>query len=231
MTARRPGLWARILAAIERLAPGEALSGLLDRLRAPPERSVAFTIALIALGAKMAKADGRVTVAEVAAFREVFTIPPAELGNVARVFDLARTDVAGYEDYARRIALMFRGDGETLRDVLEGLFHIAAADGRYHPAEDAFLRRVAEIFDLPDREFRALRARVTPEAPTDCYDVLGVTPDMPLESIRAAWRRAVRDGHPDRLIARGLPPEAVRLAEQRLIAVNRAWETIRSKAA
>lgn len=230
MSARRQGLWARILAALEWLAPGEALSGLFERLRAPPERSVAFAIALIALGAKMAKADGRVTTAEVAAFREVFTIAPSEMAHVARVFDLARTDVAGYEDYARRIGSMFAGDRETLRDVMEGLFHIAAADGSYHPAEDAFLRRVAEIFALPDREFRALRARFAPDTPTDCYDVLGVTPDMPLDAIRTAWRNAVRDGHPDRLIARGLPPEAVRLAEQRLIAINRAWDTIRSAA-
>lgn len=231
MSPRRSGLWSRILAALEWLAPGEALSGLFDRLRAPPERSVAFTIAIIALGAKMAKADGRVTTAEVAAFREVFTIAPSEVANAARVFDLARTDVAGYEEYARRIASMFAGDSETLCDVMEGLFAIAVADGGYHPAEDAFLRRVAEIFDLPDRQFRSLRARFAPSTPTDCYDVLGVTPDMPLDAIRLAWRNAVRDGHPDRLIARGLPPEAVRLAEQRLIAINRAWDTIRADAA
>lgn len=231
MSRRRPGLWARIRAALERLAPGEALSGVFERLRAPPERSVAFTIAIIALGAKMAKADGRVTTTEVAAFREVFTIAPSELGNAARVFDLARTDVAGYEDYARRIARLFADDAETLCDVMEGLFHIAVADGAYHPSEDAFLRRVADIFAVPDRDFRALRARFAPGSATDSYDVLGVTPDTPMEQVRAAWRRAVRDGHPDRLIARGLPPEAVRLAEQRLIAVNRAWETIRAQAA
>ncbi len=127
-------LWDRILALLERLAPGETLSGLFDRLRAPPERSVAFTIAVIALGAKMAKADGRVTSDEVAAFREVFVIAPAEEANAARVFDLARTDVAGFEDYAERIARMFEDDAEVLRDLLEGLFHIAVADGDYHPA-------------------------------------------------------------------------------------------------
>ena len=231
MSAARTGLWARIRDALDRLRPGEALSRLFERLRAPPERSVAFTIAVIALGAKMAKADGRVTTAEVAAFREVFVIAPDELDNAARVFDLARTDVAGFEDYARRIARMFAGDAATLRDVMEGLFHIAVADGSYHPAEEGFLRRVAAIFALPDAEFRALRARFAPGSPMDCYDVLGVTPDTPLDAVRAAWREAVREGHPDRLIARGLPPEAVRLAEQRLIAVNRAWEAIRARAA
>ena len=224
-------LWSRILAVLERLAPGEALSGLFDRLRAPPERSVAFTIAVIALGAKMAKADGRVTRDEVAAFRDVFVIAPAEEANAARVFDLARTDVAGFEDYAARVAAMFAGDPETLRDLIEGLFHIAVADGAYHPDEDAFLRRVAEIFALPEREFRALRARFAPGSPGDCYDVLGVAPDAPMREVRAAWRAAVRDSHPDRAMARGLPEEAVKLAEARLVAVNRAWETIRARAA
>lgn len=221
-------LWSRILDALRLLAPGEALSGLFDRLRSPPERSVAFTIAVIALSAKMAKADGQVTRAEVTAFREVFTIPPDEEDNAARVFDLARTDVAGFEHYARRIRAMFAGDPETLRDLMEGLFHIAMADGAYHPAEDAFLTRVAQIFRLTEREFRSLKTRFVPGVEPDCYEVLGVTPDTPLEDIRAAWRAAVRETHPDRLMARGLPEEAVKLAEKRLIAINRAWEKIQA---
>jgi len=223
-------LWQRILAALASLAPGEALSGLFDRLRGPPERSVAFTIAVIALGAKMAKADGLVTRSEVAAFREVFTIPASEMDNAARVFDLARTDVAGFEEYARRIKAMFADDSETLRDLMEGLFHIAMADGRYHPAEDDFLTRVAQIFRLSEREFRALKTRFVPGVEPDCYEVLGVAPDTPMDEIRAAWRTAVRDSHPDRLMARGLPEEAVKLAEKRLIAVNRAWEKIQGGA-
>ncbi|CTQ49908.1 molecular chaperone DjiA [Jannaschia donghaensis] len=221
-------LWSRILEVLASLAPGEALSGLFDRMRAPPERSVAFTIAVIALSAKMAKADGQVTRDEVSAFREVFVIPPEEVDNAARVFDLARTDVAGFEHYARRIGAMFRDDRETLRDLMEGLFHIAMADGTYHPAEDDFLSRVAQIFRLPEREFRSLRTRFVPGVEPDCYDVLGVTPDTPMEEIRAAWRAAVRETHPDRLMARGLPEEAVKLAEKRLVAINRAWERIQA---
>ena len=223
-------LWSRILAALASLAPGEALSNLFERLRAPPERSVAFTIAVIALGAKMAKADGHVSRAEVAAFREVFTIPPEEEDNAARVFDLARTDVAGFEDYARRIRRMFADDPETLRDLIDGLFHIAMADGTYHEGEDAFLARVAAIFGLDERAFRSLRARFGAGEP-DCYEVLGVAPDTPLPQIRAAWRQAVRETHPDRMMARGLPEEAVKLAEKRLVAINRAWERIQAGAA
>jgi len=224
-------LWSRIADAVSALAKGESLADVFDRLRAPPERTVAFTIAVIALGAKMAKADGRVTRDEVAAFREVFTIPPAEEANAARVFNLARQDVAGFEDYARRIRRMFRADKGPLCDLMEGLFFIAVADGDYHPDEDAFLTRLAEIFELSERQFRTLRARFVPDAVPDPYAVLGVEPDADLDTIRAIWRAEVRESHPDRMQARGVPEEAVKLAERRLIAINAAWEAIRAERA
>lgn len=223
-------VWSRIAEAIAALRAGESLAEVFDRLRSPPERSIAFTIAVIALGAKMAKADGQVTRDEVTAFREVFHIPRGEEANAARVFNLARQDVAGYEDYARRIARMFNETEGTLTDLIEGLFHIAVADGRYHQSEDEFLYHVAEIFGLSERDFRSLRSRFVPDAQPDPYDVLGLEPTATLEQARQAWRRLVRDSHPDRMMARGLPEEAIRMAEKRLIAVNRAWEEISESA-
>lgn len=219
-------LWTRISAALSALAKGEGLGTVFDKLRGSPERSVAFTIAVIALGAKMAKADGRVTRDEVAAFREVFVIAPEEEAAAAKVFNLARQDVAGFEDYARRIKRMFGEQCDVLIDLLDGLFHIAAADGDYHPAEDAFLHRVAEIFDITEAKFRAIRSRYAPEADPDPYTVLGLSPGATVEEARAAWRALVRESHPDRMIARGVPEEAVKMAEKRLIAINRAWEEI-----
>jgi DnaJ like chaperone protein len=219
-------LWTRIADALSALTSGQPLSAVFDSLRTPPERSVAFAIAVIALGAKMAKADGLVTRDEVSAFREVFTIPTNEEENAARVFNLARQDVAGFEEYAVRIKRMFDGVDGVLCDLMEGLFHIAIADGDYHPNEDAFLIRVADIFGLPDREFRALRSRFVPNAEPDPYSVLDVPHDASLAEIRKAWRKLVHDTHPDKMIARGLPKEAVKLAESRLMAINRAWEEI-----
>ncbi|WP_172331388.1 molecular chaperone DjiA [Mangrovicoccus sp. HB161399] len=224
-------IWSRIAQALSALASGEPLARLFDRLRTPPERSVAFTIAVIALGAKMAKADGQVTRDEVRAFRQVFLIPQGEEENAARVFNLARQDVAGFEEYARRIRAMFGEGAPVLRDLMEGLFYIAVADGSYHPEEAEFLARVAEIFGLGPREFRAMRARFVQDAAPDPYDVLDVDPEAPIPEIRAAWRRLVRENHPDRMIARGVPEEGVKLAEKRLIAINRAWEEISHRAA
>lgn len=221
-------LWSRITEALQALRDGESLSEVFARLRTPPERTVAFAIAVIALGAKMAKADGRVTRDEVAAFREVFTIPLGEEKNAARIFNLARQDVAGFEEYARKIKAMYGDDDPAapLCDLIEGLFFIALADGEYHPAEDAFLARVAEIFGLSEARFKRVRALFVPDAERDPYEVLGVPHDASLAQIRAAWRALVRENHPDQMLARGVPEEAVKMAEKNLIAINRAWEEL-----
>ncbi len=221
-------LWTRITEALSALASGEGLGAMFDKLRKPPELSVGFAIAVIALGAKMAKADGQVTRNEVTAFREVFAIPQADEKSAARVFNLAREDVAGFEDYAAKIATMFDSQSAVLSDLMDGLFHIAVADGTYHPNENLFLERVAEIFGMAPREFAALRARNVPDGAPDPYTVLGVESSMALVDIRAAWRNLVRETHPDRMMARGVPEEAVTLAQNRLIAINAAWEEIQA---
>ncbi|KPP85014.1 MAG: DnaJ like chaperone protein [Rhodobacteraceae bacterium HLUCCA08] len=225
-------VWTRISNALRALRDGESLSEVFTRLRSPPERRVAFAIAVIALGAKMAKADGQVTRDEVTAFREVFTIPPGEEKNAARIFNMARQDVAGFEEYARKIKAMYDDDGPAapLCDLLEGLFFIATADGEYHPAEDAFLARVAEIFGLDEVRFRRVRSIFVPDADRDPHDVLGVPPGAGQDQIRAAWRALVRENHPDQMIARGVPEEAVKMAERNLVAINRAWEQLRDAA-
>jgi DnaJ like chaperone protein len=229
-------IWTRIADALSALANGEGLGAIFDRLRAAPvpERSVAFTIAILALAAKMAKADGTVTHDEVTAFRGLFTLPKHEEPNAARVFNLARQDVAGFDSYARKISAMFNTTGQTLCaddrniliDILESLFAIAMADGAYHPREDQFLAEVAQIFGLDARCFATVRARYVEGARRDPYDVLGAPPNASLDDVRKAWRRSVKESHPDGMIARGVPPEAVQLAARRLTAINAAWHEV-----
>ena len=219
-------IWKRISDALAALAQGEGLSAVFEKLRTPPERTIGFTIAVIALGAKMAKADGLVTRDEVTAFRQVFHIPASETQNAARVFDLARKDVAGFDLYAARIRDMFGAGHQALVDLLEGLFYIAVADGRYHPNENVFLEEVARIFGVQSRDFVNMRALFVPDENPDPYCVLGIDPTANAETVRQAWRALVREYHPDRMIARGVPEEAMKLAEKRLIQANWAYEEI-----
>ncbi|MFS4437833.1 TerB family tellurite resistance protein [Paracoccaceae bacterium GXU_MW_L88] len=220
-------IWSRIAEAIQGLVSGQSLSDIFERLRTPPERSVAFTIAIIALGAKMAKADGRVTRDEVRAFRQIFAINEADEPAAAKVYDLARQDVAGFEIYADRIGKMFADKKDTLFDILEGLFQIAVADGEYHPAEEEFLREVCARMGLEPQQFAQLQARYAVGDAVCAYALLGVSPEDDMETIRKAYRQLVRVNHPDAMIARGEPLEAVEMATHRLSKINDAWETIR----
>jgi DnaJ like chaperone protein len=234
-------IWTRIAEALSALASGEPLSVVFDRLRgAPgPEQSVGFTIAVLALGAKMAKADGTVTRDEVTAFRRIFTFPEGEETHAAHVFNLARQDVAGFDAYARKIARLFNPEGKricaddhhVLVDILEALFQIAIADGSYHAGEDAFLAHVGEAFGLDDACFRIVRSRLVEGAPRDPYDVLGLPRTATKEAARRAWKGLVRDTHPDVMQARGVPPEAMKLAERRMQLINEAWREINAKEA
>jgi DnaJ like chaperone protein len=220
-------IWTRISEAVAALvSKGEALLSLFERRPVAPERSVAFTIAVISLAAKMAKADGRVNPAEVTAFRQVFQIDPRDEAAAARVFNLARQDIAGFDAYAARIAAMFADQPRILEDILEGLFHIALADGAYHDLEAGFLARVAEIFGISAEAFACIEARMTSDEARDPWQVLGVARSDSLKEIRARWRDLVRAHHPDKMIARGLPVETVNLANTRLAVINRAWDEI-----
>src|SRR6516162_6755712 len=235
----------RIIAGAADLSFGGPLGALLDRAArhmptwrphsdggsrdGDPRRRVAFTIAVIALGAKMARADGAVTRDEVAAFREVFQIPPGEEDHVRLVFDLARKSTAGFESYARQVGRLFANDRAVLENLLGGLFHIALADGRVFPAEDAYLREVARHFGFDTADFVRIRAlHLGPrEAPgEDPHALLGISPGAPPGEIREAYHRLVRESHPDLVIAQGLPPECIALATARIARINAAYQQL-----
>ena len=113
-----------------------------------------FTLAVVTLGAKLAKVDGPVTKSEIAAFKEVFRVPPEEVHNVGRMFDRARTSPTGYEPYAQQLAQMFAENHATLDEIVSCLFHVALADGALRPEETNYIRRVARLFGFSDSYFQ-----------------------------------------------------------------------------
>ncbi len=225
--------WESILGIIT--ATGNALAGVVEAVRTlfegDPEtrRKVAFSVAMIALSAKMAKADGIVTEAEVSAFRDIFEFPEDQAHNVARLYNLARQDVAGYEAYAEKMASLCvscEQDCPILEDIIDGLFHIAKADGAVHEKELAYLMRVAEIFRMDDLHFQLIMARHVHVAGADPYKILGVSPKDDFSTIRKQYRVLVSEHHPDRLVARGVPEEFHAIANDRMAALNAAYEAI-----
>jgi DnaJ like chaperone protein len=225
-------VWGKVSGAAAGLLVGGPVGALVGAVAGhflidhEADPGVTFTIAVIALAGKMAKADGEVSAAELDAFRRVFRVPPQEEANVGRIFNLARQDVAGYETYAGQIARLFVGNPAVLEDILDGLFEIAKADGVLHPSESAFLERVAEIFGFAPNEFRRIRASHFAPELTDPYVILGVAYTASDDELRRTWRRLVKENHPDSLIARGVPEEFVRMANDKLAAINNAFEKI-----
>ena len=199
---------------------------VLDREGDP---GVTFTIALVALAGKMARADGVVTDRDFEVFRSVFAIPSDEESNVRRIFNMARQDIAGFEHYAQQIARLLVGNPALLEDVLDGLFEIAKSDGVLHPCEARFLERVAEIFGFAPGEIRRIRASHFAPELTDPYVILGLSYSAGEDELKQTYRKLVRENHPDSLMARGVPHEFIKLATDKLAAINNAYEKIRAE--
>src|SRR5512139_630001 len=227
-------IWDRIVEGVTRLANGESFGSLLG-LTSPPAddgahpglRQIGFTVGVIALGAKMAGADGQVSDAELEAFRNFFHVPPGEEKNVERFFNLAKRDVAGFETYARQLAALFPDAPEILENVLEGLFDIAKADGPIDAPEAEYLAEVARIFGLSSNRFERARAAALGVIECEPCIILGIDPLATDEQIREAWLRQVKAHHPDRLIAQGLPDEAIAMANRQLALINDAYDRLR----
>ena len=189
-----------------------------------PGEDPAFSTAVTALGAKLARADGRVDAGEFEAFSEVFPPDVASERNVRRLYELAHQTTAGFESYAARLAKRYRHQPQLLEDVLDGLFHIAAADGAVSGRELDYLQRVSEAFGLSPLTFRRQKAIHFGLAADDPYAILGTAPDVSDEVLRAAWKALLSESHPDRARARGLPAEFVDLAEAKAAAINAAFD-------
>lgn len=236
-------IWGKILGGATGFAFGGPIGAIVgavaghavDKYRATqqgdgdPTKSVAFTIGVIILSAKMAKADGVVTRNEINAFKQVFRVPEHEVDNVSRVFNQARKDSAGFEPYARQLAEMFTGNAAVLEELLSCLAHIAHADGRIHPAELEFLEAVSDIFGLDHAAFERVTAMERSGADSDPYRILGVERTISNDDLKSAYRTLVRENHPDRLIAQGLPEEFIDLANEKLAAINTAYDAVQQE--
>jgi DnaJ like chaperone protein len=196
----------------------------------PDPNDIEFTAAIVGLGAKLAKADGLVTIDEVATFSRVFKAAPADEAAMRRVFDIARQTVHGYESYARRLARRYRNRPCLLEGVLDGLFQIAAADGTITGEELEYLKSVSDAFGFGEPEFRRIKAsHLGPDA-DDPYAVLGVPHAATFEEVRSAYRRLMLENHPDTIAGtKSAPHEYEPIAHDKAAAITTAYARIRAE--
>jgi DnaJ like chaperone protein len=223
-------------------------SGAVNRMRlpfgssAPPiwnpakmaamlgQRDQLFAIGVVVLAAKLAKCDGPVNRAEIDAFKRQFRIPPEQMRDIGRLFDQARDSTDGFQTYAAHLGQAFADNRGTLADVLGALFAIARADGPLNRAESVYLRRVHAAFGLDEAAWEQTRGGI-PRRPLgdtpDPYRVLGLSRAATNEDIRSAWKRLVRENHPDSLASRGVTADFVARATQKVAEINAAWDSIK----
>ena len=220
-------LWSKIQSALEvtrRRTLGAALDAIAERRVKHDETT--FSIALIALSAKMAKADGVVTDDEIDAFRDFFQFPEEDADKVRVVYNLAQQDIAGFEHYLSQVAKIFADEPVVLEDVLDCLFHIAAADGVAHPRELEMLEIAADQLKVSASAFRRIKSVHLGLGEDDPYVILDVEPSISDLGLKTVYRELVKLHHPDAMIARGVPAALVKIAEGRIAAINDAYEKI-----
>ncbi|NOZ32874.1 MAG: molecular chaperone DjiA [Alphaproteobacteria bacterium] len=226
-------VWKRIAETLgsykARTGLAGSLANLLDRENwLPGGRDAAFTIAIVALSAKMAIADGVVTAAETRAFNQIVAVEAGSEGEVGQLFDLARKDVAGYDAYAKQIGRLFSDRPDTLQHVLDGLFYIAAADGIIHSEELNFLKSVSDIFGFDEIRFEQIASQhITVRQAKNPYMVLGLDPSATDDELKRVYRMLVAENHPDRLVAKNVPAELAVVVTRKMAAINDAYSAIR----
>jgi DnaJ like chaperone protein len=213
------------IGALAGAAAGSAVDLARARFTKPGQRQVAFTIAAIALSAKMASADGEATAAEFATFQRLFRVDPAESVNARRFYDLAKASTAGFEAYARQAAELLGPGSPTLEDLLDALWMIAAVDG-FDAAELAYLEQVATLLGFDAAAQARIRRRHLAPAADDHWAVLGVEPGADAATIKAAYHALVKRYHPDRAVAEGVPSEFIRVSELRMASINAAYDQL-----
>ena len=224
-------LWQRLIESGKRLFDVDVEDDPLpaDLACAPDPNDVGFTAAVVGLGAKMAKADGRVTDDEIMVFSRVFQTAPKDAAAVRRVFNLAQQTVSGYESYARKIGRKYAARPCLLEGVLDGLFMIATADGIVTDDELSYLRTVSEAFGFSDATFRRIKASHMGADRDDPYHILGVAHDAEFDEIRRVYRRLMADNHPDRVIQNGAPREFEHAAHEKAATITSAYARIRAE--
>ena len=193
-----------------------------------------FATSVIAISAKLAKADGKISKSEILAFKKIFEFPAEDEKDISNIFNSAKENIDDYKDIAEQVYKVFKSDRGLLFELLNSLFSIAYADGELHPKEKVMLFEIAKIFQISSNEFESLNNIFEAKISTDntsinrSYNILGLSKDASLEQVSNQYRKLIKEYHPDKLQGMGLPKEFIELANQKLSAINKAYNEIKN---
>ena len=239
------GLGLLIGLGIGVLVRGLSRNAALQGLQAVQSRFLDTTFAV--MGA-VCKADGVVTPEEIRVTEEIFErlqLSP-ELRDAAKeAFRRGKSPEFDLDAAVDEFARAARGATALHQLFLQIQLSAVAADGRVHPAERELLVHVARRLGLGEIDIARLEALLRAAASgaaspgtgstrpppqqrlDDAYSALGVTPQASESELKSAYRKLMRDNHPDRLTAKGLPEHMRALAEERAREINVAYDLIK----
>ena len=213
---------------------GSRMSERRTRRRNPNnfDHQVAFFAALFACFAKISKADGVVSKEEVHKIEEFiskkFNLDKEQRNFAINIFQKAKDDNVSFEAYAKQLQSILKQSPNSLLIFYELLFELAMADGELHPAEEKILKKVPNIFKLPNSLFKELYEKYVSNI-KDYYQILGVNRNMSFPEIRKVYLKKRKEFHPDMLISKGLPEELIEKAKSKFIEIQEAYEELEKK--
>ena len=219
------------IGALIGVVAGHAIDKIKAKHKLPEEhalKQIGFTVGVIVLSAKMAKADGKVTKEEIIAFKDKISVPEKEIKNVARLWDQAKKTTDGFEVYAQQISQLLGKNSSVLEELLNLLLIIAKADGKITKSEIIYLKQVSVIFGFSIEKFERIYSSSLGKT-SDPYQILGVTRDTPILEIKNKWKILATNHHPDKLISQGLPIDFIEKTTHRLQEINNAWDIIKNE--
>jgi DnaJ like chaperone protein len=196
----------------------------------PGGREQLFALGVVVLAAKVARADGPVRRQEIDAFKRSFRIPQESVREIGMLFDRARDSEEDPLIYARQLGDAFGDDPDKLEDLLCALFAIAQSDGPVNLAERDLLSAICRSLGLGRTSWERASGtapRRQAETGEDPYAVLGLGRDASPEQLRATWKQLMRENHPDSLASRGVAPDVIARAGDKVARINAAWDRIK----
>ena len=209
---------------------GAAITGQ-QHLERAEQAQAAYFISLFSILGKMAKIDGVVTQDEIVVvnnFIDQLKIADREKQFAKQVFNEAKNSRYSMEDFAFQLYQTNKKQPTILLSFLDLLFQVAAADGRFHPAEEAALRRIKDIFGIRDQQFNNIKGVYFNDL-DKYYRILDCTPESSNQEIRSSYKKLVKDFHPDTIVSKGLPEEFTDFATKRFREIREAYDKIRKE--
>lgn len=201
------------------------------RLDHTEQAQAAYFISLFSILGKLAKADGVVSKDEIAvvnSFIEQLKIADREKRFARQVFNEAKNSSYSIDDFAFQLYQTNKQQPTVLLSFINLLFQIAAADGKFHPAEETTLRRIKEIFRISEEQYNSIKGVYFNDLDR-YYKALNSTPQSSTQEIKSNYKKLVKDFHPDTIVSKGLPEEFTDFATTRFREIQEAYEIIREE--